>query len=383
MTALTLPTPSAEALQHSQRVVAGLKQDLFQHNAVISFADYMNYVLYQPGLGYYTVGTEKFGPRGDFTTAPELSPLFAYALGAQCHQVLQDIGGGIVEFGAGSGRLAAYLLEYLTQNNCHPQHYTIIEVSAELQQRQRETIQAICPELLSQVIWLQQLPTEPAHGIVIANEVLDAMPVNIFCYQQQQLFERCVTLENDRLLWTLNADHQLSELVSPLFEQPPQHYISEVNPWVEPWIASISQCLEQGVVLLIDYGYPQREYYHSTRHMGTLMCHYSHYAHDDPFVYPGIQDITAHVDFTAVARAGKQHGLAIKGYCPQASFLLSCGILDMAQGMTTQQCYEFAQQIKMLTMPHEMGELFKAIAMTKNYQAPLLGFAMQNQRGKL
>lgn len=385
MTSSSLPTPSPEALALSQRVIAGLQKTFFSQKSSISFADYMHYVLYEPGLGYYANGQQKFGPQGDFITAPELSPLFAQCLAQQCQQILPKLQQGcILELGAGSGALAAHLLLALEALDCLPTTYYILDLSSELQQRQRQLLEEQCPHLLPRVKWLSALPSPGIEAVVIANEVLDAMPITLFRFITGKLHEVGVTLQEGTLHWDLlPANEALIQQITPLFTEPPLHYQSEINLWITPWLASLSHSLSRGVLLLIDYGFTQAEYYHPQRDQGTLMCHYQHYAHHNPLLYPGLQDITAHVDFTHIALAAHQQGWQVAGFCNQAHFLLGCNLINLAKTSDIQRQFDYNQQIKMLTMPHEMGELFKVMALTKAFDEPLLGFTLQDWRRKL
>lgn len=355
-----------------------IRKSIEANGGKITFADYMQQVLYTPGIGYYCKSDTPIGKHGDFITAPEISPIFAYCLANQLQSIMQHLGSSsILEFGAGNGSLVAELLKTLQQREQLPEHYYIIELSASLQLQQRETVASQCPELLSRVIWLEHLP-EKFNGIVIANEVIDAMPVHCFSYQQQTIYERYVALDSDQFVWQLGAVssppllHAIEKIlaeVGPL----PQPYTSEINFFIGPWLVSIESILQSGVIFLIDYGFSRREYYHHDRHMGTLMCHQQHQASTDPFIRPGEHDLTAHVDFTAVAEAAVSASLNLAGYTTQAYFLLSCGITNYQTDSELER-QQLNHAIKKLTLPHEMGELIKVIAFTKNYPAPLMGF---------
>ncbi|HWU82322.1 MAG TPA: SAM-dependent methyltransferase [Methylophilaceae bacterium] len=370
-----LPIPGAEALRHSQSLVAHIREEIARSGGWIDFAHYMQLALYAPGLGYYSGGAEKFGPAGDFVTAPELSPLFGQCLARQAAQVCAQARGDILELGAGTGRLAAELLLELQRLGQLPAHYLILEVSAFLQDIQRQTLMAqLPPDLFARVAWLDHLPSG-FDGFVLANEVLDALPVHIVG-QREHGFERGVTCEGDALVW---ADRHplsptLNALAAPL--TLPGGYLTELCPLAGALVASIAQSLRRGVLLFIDYGFPRREYYHPQRDHGTLMCHYRHHAHGDPFLYPGLQDITAHVDFTSAAEAGVANGLRLAGYTTQAQFLINCGITELlAQMAPGSAAYlRLASQAQKLLSPAEMGELFKVLALSKDQDATLLGF---------
>lgn len=382
----SLPTPDPLAKTHSERVQARIRAEIAA-TGPISFARFMQLALYEPGLGYYSAGARKFGRDGDFVTAPEISPLFSWSLANQCVEVLITLDGGdIFELGAGSGIMALEILRELERQECLPIHYYILEVSADLKHRQQQLLQSQLPtHLYERICWLENLPKEFT-GIILANEVLDAMPVHKF-KMKNVMHACCVDWQNNQFVWQdieitdqllLTALHQLEIDFS-------QHYESEINLLLPSWIASLADCLQRGLILLIDYGFPRQEYYHPCRSMGTLMCHYQHRAHSDPFFLPGLQDITAHVDFTAVALAAYAQGLSLYGFTHQAAFLLNCGI---TQYLTVQQDdplanYQRNQQVKQLTLPSEMGELFKVIGFGREIKPQLLGFSQMNQLMRL
>ncbi len=380
MTISALPPPTPEALAHSQRLLASIRQAIDQTNGLISFAEFMRLALYAPGLGYYSAGTRKFGAAGDFVTAPELSPLFSQCLARQCQPVLAQLTEGVIlEFGAGSGLMAAEILKELARLQCLPTRYYILELSAELRQRQQATLTLHTPELYSLVHWLDSLPSQPLQGIVLANEVLDAMPVHRFQLEAQEVLEFFVGYDQtQQLVWHLlpTPQLQLREMVESLRPQLPVPYVSEVNLMIPGWLQAVADILSKGLILLIDYGFPRNEYYHPQRHQGTLMCHYRHYAHTEPLILVGLQDLTAHVDFTAVAEAAQAAGLQVAGYTSQANFLLACGLTGLlANYAGNDSTYlRLAQQVKTLILPSEMGELFKVLALTRQLDIPLLGF---------
>ncbi|MCH9644194.1 MAG: SAM-dependent methyltransferase [Gammaproteobacteria bacterium] len=371
-----LPIPTADASAHGQKVSNHIAS-IIQQQGPISFAIYMQLALYAPGLGYYSAGAHKFGGTGDFVTAPELSPLFSQCLARQCQQVLEHLGGGdILEFGAGSGVMAMDILLECQRLGCLPEHYYIIEVSADLRERQQILLQEKIPDLFDRIIWLDNLPEKPINGVILANEVLDAMPVEIF-KQANGLKQFYVDYQDEKFVWKLQdiKDTRLKSAVEKLEINFIENYQSEINLNIPPWITALSNSLQRGVVLLIDYGFPRHEYYHADRHMGTLMCHYQHHAHPDPLVYPGLQDITAHVDFTAVAEAAVSAGFDIEGFTHQAAFLLNCGIESNDLQST--------QALKRLLLPSEMGELFKVIALSKGNAPDLIGFQKMDQLHRL
>ena len=394
MNAVTLPQPDPDALQHSARLQAMIHDEIAAAGGAISFARFMALALYAPGLGYYSAGAHKLGAAGDFVTAPELSPLFGQCLARQCREVLQRLGGGdILEFGAGSGALAAEVLLTLEALDCLPRTYAILDLSADLRARQRETLSARAPHLLSRVKWLDQLPETGFRGVVLANEVLDAMPVHLLRYAGAGFEELRVICEGEGLGWrgepirdgTLAAHAQAleKELGDGVFCPG---YTTEINLAAEGWVNGVASFLEAGLCLIIDYGFPRREYYHPDRRDGTLMCHYRHHAHDDPLALVGLQDITAHVDFTAVAEQALAAGLEVAGYTSQAHFLLGCGLgalLAGADPSDTRRYLTLTQQVKKLTLPQEMGELFKVLALRRGLEGPLMGFSIQDRRSAL
>ncbi|MEW8019229.1 MAG: class I SAM-dependent methyltransferase [gamma proteobacterium symbiont of Phacoides pectinatus] len=386
------PDADAEAQAQSERLIGLVREAIAHEGGRIPFDRYMELALYAPWVGYYTGGMRKFGAEGDFVTAPEISPLFSRCLGRQCQQVLERLGGGdILEFGAGSGAMAADLLAELDRQGRLPGRYLILDLSPELRQRQHETLQSRVPHLLERVRWLDVLPETPFNGVVLANELLDAMPVQRFRVRDGELLEQHVAMEQGRFIprWEPVATPGLAEAVRRLvgrYGAQWTDYQSEINLRAEAWVQGIGQCLGQGLALLIDYGYGQREYYHAQRDRGTLMCHYRHRAHDDPFVYPGLQDITAHVDFTAVAWAARASGFEVAGFTTQAFFLMGAGLdrlLAEADPDDAQNYLRLIQGVKRLTLPTEMGERFKVLGLGKGLDFTPLGFAVRDQRERL
>jgi len=384
--AAPLPTPDSEALSHSRQLQQLICAEIEASGGWMDFARYMHLALYSPGLGYYSGGASKFGSAGDFVTAPEISCLFGRSLARQVMQVLQPTKGSVLELGAGTGKLCADLLLELQHLDTLPQQYLILEVSAHLREMQQQTLQKMLPVgLYERIRWLDTLP-ETFTGMVIANEVLDALPVLIIKSDGQALHELGVTCEDGKLGWQAEAltSAQLQEAATRL--TLPAGYQSELCPAASALVASLGHMLQHGVILLIDYGFPRHEYYHAQRNAGTLMCHYRHHAHGDPFLYPGLQDITAHVDFTAVAEAGVANGLRLSGFCTQAQFLINCGIADLLQEASPADLKTYAPmaaQAQKLLSPAEMGELFKAIALARGFADPLVGFSQGDKRHKL
>lgn len=379
-----LPNPSPVALAHSEKLCAVIGAEITAQGA-ISFARYMELALYAPGLGYYSAGAQKFGAAGDFVTAPEISALFSRCLARQCQSILEKLGDGdILELGAGSGVMAADILLELETLQTLPQHYYILELSGDLKQRQQQLFQQKIPHLLNRIVWLNSLENFKLRGVILANEVLDAMPVHKFKIDKG-VQEFYVTHHHNEFHWQVSATNntELEKQVTALATDFPEAYESEINLSLAAWIQTLSSILQQGVLLCIDYGFPRHEFYLPERNTGTLMCHYQHRAHDNPLILTGLQDITAHVDFTAVANSALTAGLELAGYTTQAHFLLSCGITDIAQVADPVQQFALSQQLKKLIMPQEMGELFKVIALSRNFNTPLLGFKLNDMSTRL
>jgi SAM-dependent MidA family methyltransferase len=386
-----LPAPSAEQAACSEQLAGLVREAIDAAGGAIPFSQFMELCLYTPGLGYYSGGQRKFGTGGDFVTAPEISPLFGRCLARPCEDVLETLGGGdILEFGAGSGQLAADLLGELQDKDCLPERYLILERSAELRQRQQQTLHRQLPQLGERVSWIDTLPEPGFRGVVLANEVLDAMAVERFRWQGTAAERFCVGSGTGGFEWRLQpaADTRLAAAIAQVASgcDLAEGYVSEINLTLQPWLQGVADCVDRALLLLIDYGYPRSEYYHPQRSHGTLMCHYRHRAHPDPLLFPGLQDITAHVDFTAVAEAGVAAGLDVCGYTSQSWFLLDCGLdslLQAAGPADTAAYLQQAQQAKTLILPGEMGERFKCIGLTRGIDMPVPGFRMQDQRGRL
>lgn len=377
---MKLPQPSPEALAQSGQLVDRLRSLIEAQGGWISFATYMAEALYTPGLGYYSGGAHKFGPGGDFITAPELTPLFGQALASQVQQIMGLSAPHVIEAGAGTGLLAADLLLELELRGALPESYAILEVSGELRERQFDTLAAKVPHLASRVQWLDGLP-ERFSGALVANEVLDVMPVHLIAWRPEGIFERGVALGDEgRFVWADQpAAGKVAEAAVALDLPLPEEgeYVSELHLAGRAWVAEWAARLDQGAMLLVDYGYPRAEYYLPSRSTGTLLCYFRHHAHGDPFVWPGLNDITAFVDFTAIAEAGFEAGLDVLGYTDQANLLFNCGVLDCLARRAPEESTDYiraAKALQRLTGPHEMGELFKVIALARGISQPLIGF---------
>ena len=365
-----------------------LHAHLNKHGA-ISFFDFMQHVLYAPSWGYYTRSRSPLGASGDFITAPELTPLFGYTLARQCEQILQHLHQPILfEFGAGSGQLCVDLLTGLEQCDVLPSAYHILEISASLKAQQQNTITTQIPHLADRVQWLSSWPEQAFEGVVIANEVLDAMPVHRFLKTETGLLESMIGLdEHNNLIenFVPCSNTRLEAHVTRVLKHDIAPYASEANLLIDGWIEACHTMLTRGAVLLLDYGFPEHEYYHPSRTQGTLMCHYQHKAHPNPLRHPGEEDITAHVDFTHVAEAALNAGFKVSGYTNQASFLLANGLLSLLEHSVGDAPTQIKQQqaVKKLLQPHEMGELFKVIALTKQLDFNLNGFQLHDKRASL
>jgi SAM-dependent MidA family methyltransferase len=376
---LELPPLDKTAVAHSSRLVEAIIARIEGQGGLIGFDEYMQMALYEPGLGYYSAATPKFGAQGDFVTAPEISPLFGCCLAQQADALIaQGCNPQIFEFGAGGGKLCAQILSSLPAI----EHYQILDLSAELKQRQQQYLhRCLSAELFHKIEWLSALPTD-FDGIVLANEVLDAMPVHIL-QKQGDWMELGVAYDGQGFTWqsfvpgkiALNAIRSIEARLGEF----PDNYCSELNLNYAPWFNALAQSCKRCVVLIIDYGYEQEHYYHPVRSRGSLTCHYRHRVHNDPLIYPGLQDITAFVDFDACADAAESAGFELTGLVPQGQFLLANGLLEEAQRQARDSDsvaqLAISQQVRTLSLPQEMGEKFKVLAMQKNLELEML--AMQ------
>ena len=389
-----LPPLSVAEQQHSDAVAARLQEEIVAAGGGVSFERFMELALYAPGLGYYSAGSTKFGAAGDFVTAPEISDMFSRCVARQCAEVLVRTGGAgmgteILELGAGTGRMAAKVLEALAAEGVLPDRYAILEVSADLAQRQRERLSALPAALRERVVWLDRLPERPVTGVILANEVLDALPCQRFVVGTDGVLELGVGLSAAGFVERVVAPEAAladagTALLRELPEPLPTGYTSEICLRVEPWLAGVGACLGRGLMLLFDYGLPRSHYYHPQRVSGTLQCHFKQFAHDDPYINVGVQDITAWVDFTRVAEAGVAGGLDVAGFCTQAAFLLATGIERfVAEAVGTVEQARLAGEARRLLMPGEMGEAFKVMALTRDYDAGLTGLGLQDLRHSL
>ena len=381
------PIQQAHSEELSQLIVKEIQQD--KRNS-ISFARFMELALYEPRLGYYTAGLDKLGEKGDFVTAPEISPLFAQCIGSQCQQVFAELGGGdILEIGAGTGKMACDLLLFLEKKGSLPLHYKILEISPNLKQRQQEMLKQQVPHLFPLIEWLEDWPASPLQGVIIANEVVDALPAHRFLWTANALQEMRVTHNENDFCWHFLAEKRteiekkLRQLKTNYFNET-LRYESEVCLGLSAWMDKLSGVLKQGLVLIIDYGFPAGEYYHPDRTQGTLMCYYQHRGHANPFILLGLQDMTASVDFSLLAQCAADSGLTVAGFTSQAAFLINNGLLQRIE-----ECYnalssvDINRQVYCLTSPNEMGELIKVIGLTREYEPALQGFTQYDKRIRL
>ena len=378
----SLADPDPEALERSRQLSARIRAAIVAAGGMIGFDTYMAMALYAPGLGYYTGQAAIFGRAGDFVTAPEAGSLFAACLARQCAAMLKD-GDGIVEYGAGSGRLACDLLCLLQQAERLPAYYCIVEPSMTLRARQQAVCANLPAALRTRLRWCDQHPPAGVRGAVLANEVLDAMPVERCIVEAGRWRELTVALDGERFVWA-SRSYAGSTFDAKWAANLPDGYVSEANPAMASWLLTMRARLARAVVLLADYGYPRHEYLHGMRVGGTLKCHYQHHVHDDPFLYPGLQDITASVDFTAVAEQAFAAGFEVLGYTTQAHFLLDNGlesVLAAAHGDETAR-YRLAQEAKLLLLPGSMGQTFKVMALSVGDTPRLAGF-LHDERYRL
>lgn len=377
-------TPDPLAIERHKKLCQHIREEIETAGGFISFARYMELALYTPHLGYYMAGARQFGKSGDFVTAPDISPLFSHCIAKQCQSILAALPkSDILELGAGAGTLAKTLLLELEKSSHLPQHYFIFEISPALREYQYQILKTHCPHLLSRITWLTHLP-QSFTGVIFANEVLDALPVHCFQVEAEGIKEKCVTYHDQKFVWQIKAPTapQFTERLLETRAPEIPGYESEINLMLPEWITALGHSLKEGVILLMDYGYGRREYYHPDRTTGTLQCHYQHRRHADPLIFTGLQDITAHVDFTTVVESAVSAGLTLAGYTTQVSFLLACGLLDNVEESNTvsiEAQYQQNQAIKRLTLPSEMGEVVKVMGLSKNFDAALRGFSLYDR----
>jgi SAM-dependent MidA family methyltransferase len=386
-----LPVPTTEEQELSHKLVQQISKEIQQTTQqTIPFRRFMEMALYEPQLGYYVAGKHKLGHQGDFTTAPEISSLYSCCIAQQCQPVLAELdcySAEILEFGAGSGAMAAEILRYLDEQKTLPKQYLILEVSPDLIACQKQRFLHEIPHLIEYIQWITELPKN-FNGVILANEVLDAMPVDLFSITNNEAYEQHIGFDGAQLrLHHHPASNSLATAIDNLHIKPhSNHYTSEMNPMISPWLRTVAESLTQGIIILIDYGYTRQEYYHPDRNVGTLLCYYQHRAHGDFLYYPGLQDITANVDFTTIAEAADKAELEVLSFTPQATFLIANGLeqhLIQALEYEPNKQYQLAQQVRTLTLPAEMGEHFKVMILGKKINEGLLGFTGVDSRHKL
>jgi SAM-dependent MidA family methyltransferase len=384
-------TPDEAAAEHSALAQGHLASEINAAGGWLSFERFMDLVLYAPGLGYYSGGAAKLGADGDFTTAPEVSRLFGACVAVQCAEILGGLQAGrVMEIGAGSGRLAADMLARLEIEGRLPERYLILEISADLRERQRAYLARQLPHLLGRVQWLDRPPEQPFEGVILANEVLDALPVARFCWSEHAADEMGVAIKDGRFIWAARrAEGPMTRIVRELSARSDRWddgYTSEYCPRMGAWVESVTRPLVRGAVLWFDYGLPRAQYYLPERRDGTLVCHYRHRMTSDPFAHIGLQDITAWVDFTRVAEASHDAGLTLAGFTTQAHFLAGLSI-DREMRLSAQGdenlFARLSHEARQLLLPGEMGERFKAMACVRAIDVPLSGFKLLDMRHTL
>jgi len=381
--------PDTPASRHSIAVAQHLRGQIEDAGGVLPFDQYMDIALYAPGLGYYATGTRKFGQGGDFVTAPEIGPLFGGCLAHEVGLVLETIDDAcLLEFGAGSGALAQSLIEALSADGRLPSRYCILEISPDLRERQRQRLEPLAEHHGLKIEWLEQLPDGPLQGVILANEVVDAFAVTRFRVIEGRPWRAGISIDGDGFAWEwiddLDPDSGAAKIVQQY--ELVEGYISEVCPRAEAWIHALGVSLQRGLALVIDYGFPAREYYLPERSQGTLRCHYQHRAHNDPLILPGIQDVTCHVNFSALAEAGRTAGFDVLGYTSQESYLLALGLLDLATPQPDDDeklMLARAAEVKQLILPSQMGEAFKVMAFGRNIEQALAGFKLRDRSSSL
>lgn len=382
-----LPKPNANALARSRKLITYLRDEMAKAGGSISFERYMADSLYHPTLGYYTSPDFHIGKRGDFTTAAELTPLYAQCMANTCTTIFRELTEpAILEIGAGSGQFAVDILQALHALNALPTRYFIHEISPSLRDQQAEKLKQHCPQWLDRVEWCDTLPTH-FEGVMIANEVLDALPVHCFEINGQDIYERQVTYADQAFAWTLTPPTSALKQTLNELTNLPAHTQGEINLQYAGFVKTLAGCLTRGLILFADYGYGRPLLYHPARLRGTLTCFYQHHHHDNPLILTGLQDITAHVDFTRVAEAGVAAGCELAGFTTQAAFLLESGltshVLTAEQSLNEKEKFKLHQAVKILTLPTEMGEVIKIMGLSKGVSHRLAGMGMADRRGEL
>ncbi len=382
----SMPTALQNEIQLSEQLKTKIIQFIHSSHGWISFDSFMEHALYDPKLGYYTGTLRKFGEKGDFVTASEISSFFAKTLCIQFKEIFQSVARNIIEIGGGSGQFALQVIQSLTSDNEHINHYFILEISHSLRRQQYELLINHLPShLFSKIQWIEEIPEE-FEGIIFCNEFLDALPVDLIKKESGKYYQKGVGVENDLFIWKDKSIEDISSYEQATLENLPDNYLIEHSFHIKSWLNKMSQSLNKGIVLIIDYGFNQTEYFHEQRSQGTLMCHFKHYAHDNPLIQIGIQDITTHVNFSYVAREASKSGLNIAGYISQANFLINCGILNLLETVNLEDRALYMQsvmEVQKLLSPSEMGDLFKVLILEKNMNVDLLGLKQNNRVTRL
>lgn len=386
-----LPPPSVESMARSLALTEHIREQMKQQGGLMAFSQFMEMALYFPALGYYHSPDFSIGKQGDFITAAELTPLYAQCFARQCVELFEQLSSTeILELGAGSGQFAFDLLSELNRLNALPRRYYIHEISETLRHKQQNFLKIACPSWYERIVWQEKLPASFT-GMIIANEVLDALPVDCFQIHHQHALERCVAWENSQFIWKtrIPPDSNLKQRLEIFMKQYSfsDGYQSEISSRLPGFVHCLATTLSQGVILFADYGYGQREYYHPARKRGTLTCFYRHRRHDNPLIYPGLQDITAHVDFTRVIEMATEAGCQLAGFTTQAAFLMSLGLAERVREKESHcspaEEFELHQAVKTLTLPTEMGERIKVMGLSKNLNKSLSSFSLLDRRRDL
>ena len=382
----SMPIAQENELQLSESLKTKIIQSIDAAGGWISFNHFMEFALYDPDFGYYSGSLRKFGEKGDFVTAPEISSFFAKSLCIQFKEIFQSLDRNIIEIGAGSGKFALEAIQSLEVNSENINHYFILEISHSLRKQQYDLlIENLPSNLFSKVKWIDEIP-QKYEGLIFCNELLDAFPIDLIKKNLGSYFQKGVGVENGAFIWKdkliddLSAYHQIN------LESLPDNYLIEHSTHIKDWINKINQSLTKGILLIIDYGFNDKEYFHDQRSQGTLMCHFKHHAHDNPLIHVGIQDITSHVNFSYVATEASKLGLHTKGFISQANFLINCGILDLLGkvNIEDQALYmKSVSEIQKLLSPTEMGDLFKVMVIEKNIDIDFIGLKNNNKATKL
>ena len=382
----SMPTAPQNEIDLSEQLKTKIIQFIHSNQGWMSFDRFMDFALYDPELGYYTGALRKFGEKGDFVTASEISNFFAKTLCIQFKEIFQSVSKSIIEIGAGSGQFALQVIQSLSSDHENINHYFILEISPSLRKQQYELLTKNLPShLFSKIQWIDEIPKE-YEGIIFCNEFLDALPVELIKKDSGMYYQKGIGIENDLLVWKEKPIDDISNYEEIDLRNLPDDYVAEYPLYIKNWLKKISQSLNKGIVFIIDYGFNQREYFHEQRSQGTLMCHFKHYAHDNPLIQVGIQDITTHVNFSYVAREASKLGLNITGFISQANFLINCGILNLLETINLENralYMKSVSEVQKLLSPSEMGDLFKVMTLEKNIDIDLLGLKQNNRITRL